>query len=355
VTPARRPLVAAASLAAAAGAALAGWAVFGGDNTASATTPRPAATASVERRNLVVSETLDGELGFDDSRRAVAQLPGTVTRIAREGSTVRRGRPLYSINGRSTYVFYGSVPAWRVLRRGMSGVDVEQLERNLVALGYDRSGAIEIDGKFDGATGAAVKRWQDARGVAQDGVVELGDVVFLPGPRRVGQHLASDGAVVQPGAEIVETTSLRKLVTVELEASRQNLVREGDAVQVVLPDGRSFAGRVAQVGRVAERRASATGEEEGEPYVTVKIALPATVRGFDRAPVEVRVSTQTKANVLAVPVEALLALAGGGYAIEIVSANETRLVRVDIGAFADGYVEIAGAGVREGTRVVVPR
>jgi hypothetical protein len=57
--------------------------------------------------------------------------------------------------------------------------------------------------------------------------------------------------------------------------------------------------------------------------------------------------------VLAVPVNALVARRGGGYGVELAAGR--RIAPVEAGLFADGYVEISGAGIREGTRVVVPR
>jgi hypothetical protein len=58
--------------------------------------------------------------------------------------------------------------------------------------------------------------------------------------------------------------------------------------------------------------------------------------------------------VLAVPVTALLALAGGGYGVEIVTGPGTdRLVGVQTGIFAGGRVAITGPGIAAGTRVVV--
>jgi hypothetical protein len=62
-------------------------------------------------------------------------------------------------------------------------------------------------------------------------------------------------------------------------------------------------------------------------------------------------------DVLSVPVSALLAMAGGGYAVEVVDAGGARrLVRVETGLFDDsaGRVQVAGAGLAAGQNVVVP-
>jgi hypothetical protein len=53
-------------------------------------------------------------------------------------------------------------------------------------------------------------------------------------------------------------------------------------------------------------------------------------------------------------VTALVALAEGGYAVEVADGATTHLVGVDTGLFAGGNVEVTGAALREGQRVVVP-
>ena len=76
---------------------------------------------------------------------------------------------------------------------------------------------------------------------------------------------------------------------------------------------------------------------------------------FDEAPVDVSLAKETAKNVLSVPVDALLALAEGGYAVEVVNADgSTRLVRVEPSMYADSLVEIKSSGLKEGTKVVVP-
>jgi hypothetical protein len=73
---------------------------------------------------------------------------------------------------------------------------------------------------------------------------------------------------------------------------------------------------------------------------------------LDEAPVSVEIARTTRRHVLAVPVQALVARAGGGYAVE---RADGRLAGVTPGMFADGYVEIVGGAIREGDRVRVPR
>ncbi|HEV3014554.1 MAG TPA: hypothetical protein VG499_14880, partial [Actinomycetota bacterium] len=49
-----------------------------------------------------------------------------------------------------------------------------------------------------------------------------------------------------------------------------------------------------------------------------------------------------------------LALAEGGYAVEVERHGRRELVGVETGLFADGQVEVEGGGLRAGDRVVVP-
>ena len=127
-------------------------------------------------------------------------------------------------------------------------------------------------------------------------------------------------------------------------------------MRVELPSGRRATGTVASVGRVAETSTTPTGET-GDPTVSVVVRLadPGERDGLDGAPVTVALERDRARNVLAVPVEALLALRGGGNAVEVVgSSGERRLTAVETGTFADGYVEVRGRRIREGARVVVP-
>jgi peptidoglycan hydrolase-like protein with peptidoglycan-binding domain len=142
------------------------------------------------------------------------------------------------------------------------GRDVRQLERNLRALGHDPAGQMAVDDEWDWATSAAVRRFQAARGLAQDGTLARGKVVFRPGATRIGQAKAAIGQQAAPGRELAEVSSTERRVTVKLAATRQRLARTGDRVSVELPTGRTARGRITAVAKVAETQ---PGDDDAEP------------------------------------------------------------------------------------------
>jgi hypothetical protein len=83
--------------------------------------------------------------------------------------------------------------------------------------------------------------------------------------------------------------------------------------------------------------------------VTVAPDDPSTVAGLSSASVQVTFTGQNATGVLAVPVTALLALTGGGYALQLPAG---RLIPVQTGLFAQGMVQVSGPGITAGLRVV---
>jgi Putative peptidoglycan binding domain len=360
----------------------------GGDEEPTRAAGAGTTTAEVERRTLVARELVDGTLGYAGSRTVINRLrdddssgadgggtdpaagdspdtgsgnPGskTLTALPRPGSVVRRGGALYRLDAEPVVLMYGSTPAYRDLKNGIEdGRDVLQLEQNLAALGFDPG---IVDETFTSDTAGAVSDWQESQDLTETGAVELGRVVFLPGPRRIGEHKASVGTLLSEGTEVLETSSTRRVVSIELDASLQSIVRSGDRVEVTLPGGSIANGRVDSVGRVAREKessddAAATGDPNAEAElvidVTVELSKKRRLGRYDEAPVSVGLAQESRKNVLAVPVDALVARRGGGYGVEL--AGSRRIVPVDAGMFADGFVEISGSGIRSGMRVVVP-
>jgi hypothetical protein len=233
----------------------------------------------------------------------------------------------------------------------MTGADVRQLNRDLVALGYGSSADVAAVGwdYFSWETKYALEKLQAHLGLSRAGTLPLGQAVFLPAAIRVTTVPASLGA---PAAGTVfAATSTRRVVTIALDAAQQTQVKAGDKVSITLPTGQTTPGVVSLVGTVA------TGGTT--PTVTVLVTLtdPKAAGTLDQAPVTVAITTATVSNALVVPVNALLARASGGYAVEEVTAGgRHHLVPVSLGLFDDaaGLVQVNGPGLAAGQHVVVP-
>jgi hypothetical protein len=192
--------------------------------------------------------------------------------------------------------------------------------------------------------------------VKETGTLALGEAVFLPGPLRITKVLATLGAQAPPGSPIAQASSTKRQVVINLNASVQSGVKAGDRVTITLPDGATTPGVVSSVGTVASSPSS--HGEESSPTIEVDITptRPGATGGLDQAPVQVSIATASVSGALVVPVDALLALAGGGYAVEVVEGRVHHLVGVSVGLFddAEGLVQVSGAELRADQRVVVP-
>jgi putative peptidoglycan binding protein len=335
----------------------------------------PVTTVAVVRTTLTSTVQVGGSIGYAGSYTVTALrgTGGVYTWLPEPGAVISQGQPVYSVGNESVPLLYGSVPAYRAFGVGMSdGADVGELTRDLIALGYG-NGLTQGD-RYSSATAAAVGRWQSAVGLSATGEIPLGEVVFEPGPIRVTSVAPSVGALVAGGA-VLTATGTTPIVVVDLDVSQEYLVKPGDVVSVVLPDGTStVGGRIETVGNVAtcpggggigtgggasgsvDQSPCSSGGSNGTPTVTVTIALDSSPPGasLDQAPVNVNVTTQRVGPVLAVPVNALLALAGGGFGVEVVTATATRLVGVTTGVYSNTLVQVSGSGLTVGTRVEVP-
>ncbi len=300
---------------------------------------------------------------------------GIYTALPKAGNLISEDQSVYAVNGVKVPLLYGSIAAYRSFYGGMSdGADVGQLTHDLIALGY--GAGLSPSNHYSTATAAALERWQTALGLPVTGTLLLGQVVFEPGPIRVTSVTSSVGASAAPG-NVLDATSTTPIVTVDLEVTQEYLLKPGDPVTVELPDGvTTVDGVVQSVGNVAvcpggsgtgtggsgantadQTPCSSSGSgSSSTPTVTVTIALDTTPPGatLDQAPVNVNITTQRADNVLAVPVNALLALQGGGYGVEVVSGGVDRLVGVTTGLYSNTMVQISGAGISAGTLVEVP-
>jgi len=303
-------------------------------------------TATVERTDLVDRENLSGTLGYADADTLAAGVSGVLTGLRAPGTVVTRGHSLYAVNGApAAFLLYGALPAWRDFTPSMTdGEDVRQLERNLRALGYDPG---TVDDDWDWETTEAVKAFQRDRELDDDGTLTRGEVVFRDGATRIGEAKGTVGGTVGPGRPVASISSVEREIVVNLDARRQQLARRGGTVTVELPTGDTADGRITSVGTVATK-----ADAESDATVEVKITLRGHRAQLDQAPVEVGFAVEQAQDALAVPVKALLARQGGGYALEL---PDGRKLPVEAGLYADDMVEVSGDGVREGLKVVTAR
>ncbi|WP_431894479.1 efflux RND transporter periplasmic adaptor subunit [Nonomuraea sp. bgisy101] len=323
----------------------------GGDRGSRVTGGLPPVTAKVTRQTLVDSQTETGELGYGAATTVNSRLPGTLTSLPATGTRVRRGQAIYRLDDTPVVLLYGTLPAYRALAAGVDGVDVKRFEQNLYALGYR---GFTVDGTYSAATAEAVKEWQDDLGLPQTGTVELGRVVYARGPVRVDAHKAASGDAVQPGAGVLAYTGTSRVITVELDVSEQRLADNGATVTVTLPDGSKARGRIARTETVIDTGGNGSDEPTTGIEVTVTIQNRKKLSNLDRASVDVAFSAAKRESVLTVPVAALLALAEGGYGVQVVDGGATRTVPVRTGLFAAGRVEVTGDGIGEGVTVGMP-
>jgi hypothetical protein len=173
-------------------------------------------------------------------------------------------------------------------------------------------------------------------------------VVVLPAKVRVDAVTAQPGAPAN--AELFAYTSVEKAVSATLNPAQIDVavVRPGGKVTLSLPGGGETTGTI---GAITTGAASGEGGQP-EQVATVAVDDANALGGVDSGPVRVTVVTATRPGVLAVPVTALLALGEGGYALQVESGGETKLVGVRTGMFAGDLVEVTGDGLAEGMRVV---
>jgi peptidoglycan hydrolase-like protein with peptidoglycan-binding domain len=497
-----------------AAAAAAVWATTRPSTDTAAAATKKTATANVTTRDLAIYNETTATLGYTTSVTVSSPVAGTVTSLIADGGTIGAGTVVATVDGAPVVAMIGDVPSYRDLGTSSSdGIDVRQLEQNLVMLGFDPDGGITIDNTYDRATADAVTRWEDSLGLTGDGKVTQGQIVFIGGELLVDSRSTTIGASVGAGSALVEgrqtarsflvnVTGVASPVVTRLAAPNtpvttgtvlfwqnytpvaaiegdssstpaltrdlsvsssdgvdvrlletmlaagkydkgqpitvddhfdaataaavsawwKQLGREVDAASVVVPAG-SFVvvpgglftgtaklaegattvgnpvvhslttasrqvttsapvgdstftlgavidvqfpdesmakGTIVAVGDVATNSSNTPGATPTVPITLDVDKVPKAYAAFVQIPVTLRVISQQEKAALVVPVSALIALAEGGFGVEVVGGTNadgsasTHLVGVTPGMFADGFVTVKGTGVKDGLTVVVP-
>ncbi|MFE6963927.1 hypothetical protein ACFVAJ_02360 [Agromyces sp. NPDC057679] len=192
---------------------------------------------------------------------------------------------------------------------------------------------------------------------------ETGTLAFLPVsevlylqdlPRRVDEVMVERGTIVQSAAMLVSGATLA--INASAAESDAKLLKAGDVATLAMPDGSELGAAITSV----EPRKAEGGEaaESGPRYDVVLAPVKPTdaqVEALRGQNVRVKISIgATEGDVLAVPLAALTAGPGGESRVEVQDGDETRLVEVETGLAAEGFVEITGE-IAEGDLVVVGR
>ena len=264
-----------AALTAAAG--VAGAAAFGaGDEppaeTGEASTEAEATTVEVVRGDLARVEDLDGSVGHGEATPLVLTAEGTLTALPAAGDVIEPGGVVAEIDGLPIIALQGAFPLWRTLGPGVDdGKDVLQVEHILASLGYAQQYDVTVDDDWTWATTEAVEAFQKDYGQDDDGEIDLGEIVTIPGPLRVDDVT---GVAGQQATEAgISVTSREQSVHLDLDAADADLLAVDDQVEVELPTGETTTATVTTIG---------AAQTDAEDATTLPVTL--TLSAAPRSP-----------------------------------------------------------------------
>jgi Putative peptidoglycan binding domain len=266
----------------------------------------------------------------------------TLTSLLDVGAAASRGTVLYTADQQPVITLIGDLPAWRTLNEGVDdGADVRQLEENLVALGYGAN--LDVDETFTAATAATVEAWETDLGrAAPDGVVTIGDVVFLSAPGDVLGHQTTVGDTLDAGSPVLTIGSEQRIVVANVDATDAAGWSAGSTVEVEWVD------------TTTEGTVIGTGREVTDDQVEVTVAI-GTGTGERRsgAGATVTLVDAHRDGALALPVAAVID-DGASPAVRVAQADgPDHVVPVETGLVAHGWVEIK-AGLDGGEEIRLP-
>jgi peptidoglycan hydrolase-like protein with peptidoglycan-binding domain len=269
-----------------------------------------------------------------------------LTSVLDVGATADRGTVLYTADEEPVVALIGDLPAWRTLEDGVDdGADIQQLEENLVALGY--GDGLDVDETFTAETAAAVEAWETDLGRASpDGVVTIGDVVFLAAPGDVLGHEASVGDTLEAGSPVMTIGSEQRIVVADVDASEAAGWAPGSTVELEWADTTTSQGTVIGTGREIS---------DGKVELTVAVGTGDSGAGERRsgAAADVTLVDARRDGVIAVPVAAIVD-DGGSPGVRVAQPDgPDRIFPVETGLVADGWVEIT-TGLDGGEEIRLP-
>lgn len=325
-----------------------GWAagkVFSPET--SAVTPKAFTFAKVSDGEVGSSITLNATAAWTPTPEGVNRATGVVTTVnVSPGQVVGQGATLYTVNQRPVVIAQGEIPAFEVLDQGTKGVDVTQLQKMLASKGFFRGAA---DGNLGASTVTAVKQWQKRMGLAQDGLVQPADIVFVPIlPTRVtlDYTIVKRGAMLTGNELVVETLPESPTFTLPASGTQAALISAGTRVEIT-------DGNLKWNARATDHLTDANGDVS----ISLEAASDEAICGTDCARIPVAGHTSLLATVitvepqtgLVVPSAALLSGASGQISV-IDGRGKSHAVTIRASSRGMSLID----GVTAGMRVRVP-
>ena len=305
-------------------------------------TIQPERISVVEIRTLSSKQEHNADLGFGQPRSLLAQAQGTLTWVPEIGQQIKTGDVLWEIDRQPVIYMPGDLPMYRDLYKGVKkGDDILQLEEFLIAEGFGPQGW-EADNSFNARTRAAVKAFQKERGMTQDGLLGPAKMVVGREPLRI-ETRANKGDSSTEGP-VLTVTDASAVVTLAASSRQLASFQQNPDVLIVLGDG-------VELSAILDKVKATPADENGAFGYEITYMVDDIVS--DAQPVKVKLVQVLAADALTVPVDALIALAEGGYAVEMKTATGSVLRGVEVIDFDDTTVAITG-DVAVGDEVVIP-
>jgi hypothetical protein len=207
----------------------------------------------LESPSYTLVTVVEGEVGASIQLNTLAGVdvvtdrgePGFRRRHERQrgrGRRVTQGSTIYTVDLRPVVVARGAVPAFRPIGDGTKGEDVRQVQQMLTDLGFYNG---EVGGEAGSVTAAAIRDWQKSLGQEPTGVVEVGDIIFVP---QLPARVSVDGKVVYPGASLVSGEQVlaglpaSPVFTVPATETQAAMMPSGTRVEITSPSGAVWSG-----------------------------------------------------------------------------------------------------------------
>jgi hypothetical protein len=294
---------------------------------------------------------------------------GVLTWVPAIGTTVTIGQPLFRVDDTPVLLLEGSTPLWRAFSLGMTrGPDVVELESSLLALGFGKQFGLVADGNYTAADAKAVATFARVDGLnLLQGSLPVGSVLFEPGPIVVTGDAAPLGVAVSPGTSVLQANGTTRQVVSQIDASQTSGIHVGTSATVTLANGDapvrasvlSVSSSPSATSGNGTPPAPSSGQSpgNGQTYITLGLSSQPQALLTEGSTVAVELQLAVLHDVYTVPVTALVAVVGGGYALQVDDGlARSHLIAVSVGDIdsVDDVAQVTGPHLAAGLVIEAP-